>query len=161
MTLRSCPNCGKTFQGICLICGFDPKTGQAKLSPEQLGFEARGPFVDIWIGNFPDEESYEEYFDELEDDEFPSYFAADQGLEFCDHDFFVCWYETDLETACKEVFAPETDLGDILGAARVLQQRNPNFVAMQLDELSATGRQKSVDGLNYWIHYLGRFRYRK
>lgn len=63
-----CPNCKKRYSSVCLNCGYDPKTGVAQLSRDDLGMvDPKGPQADIWIGYFPTEAAYERYFAEAEE----------------------------------------------------------------------------------------------
>ena len=116
-----CPNCKKHYSSVCLNCGYDPKTGVAKLSRADLGMvDPKGPQADIWIGAFPDEAAFNEYFEEAEDREEDtpvSRFAEEQGIGFYDHDFFATWFGVgDIESVCREMFSENMDLSEILAA---------------------------------------------
>lgn len=158
----SCVNCGKHYERKCLICGYDPKTGQFKFSRKELGLnEAVMPMADIWVGFFPDEELFKIYFEEYEssdEDEYQSTFAEEQEIRFYDRDFFVTWFGVEsIETACREVFAPEMDLSEIQSAITRSSRTDFNTVAMQTAELSDKSTFRTIKADGYWIHYLGRF----
>lgn len=159
-----CPNRKKRYATVCRNCGYDPKTGVAKLSREDLGLvDPKGPQADIWIGYFPDEETFHQYFaesDEYEEDAPISRFADEQGIGSYDHDFFVIWFGiAAIESACREVFSENTDLSEIRAAIDRSPRTPFNAVAMQVDELGDEEQPRSVEGQGYWLHYLGRFEY--
>lgn len=123
----------------------------------------KGPQADIWIGRFPNEDTFNQYFDESEDyhEDAPlSRFAQEQGIGFFDHDFFVTWFGVaDIQSVCREVFSERTDLSSIRAAIESSSRASFNTVAIQVDELSDQQQVRSVEGPGYWLHYLGRFEY--
>lgn len=136
----------------------------AKFGRAELGLPAiKRPQADIWIGRFPDQKSGDRYFNETEQREpvaSVSRFAAEQGLEFRDYDFFARRFGvSDLRSVCWEVFVPQTDLSAIIAALNRSPSVRFNTVAMQVAELTEAGRLRSVTGDGYWLHYLGRFEY--
>ena len=159
-----CPHCRKHFSLVCQDCGYDPGTAAPKLSRADFGLEDhRGPQADIWIGAFPDEAAFNEYFEEGEDreeDEPVSRFAEEQGIGFYDHDFFATWFGVDnIDTVCREMFSDNMDLSEIRAAVSNSPRTSFNAVAMQVDELGDMGLLRSVEGEGCWLHYLGRFEY--
>jgi len=159
-----CPNCKKRYSSVCGNCGYDPKTGVAKLSRTDLGMmDPKGPQADIWIGYFPTEAAYEQYFaeaEEYEGDTPISHFAREQEISFYDHDFFATWFGVgDIESVCREMFSENMDLSAILAAVHRSARGAFNVVAMQVDELGEEHRARSVAGDQYWLAYLGRFEY--
>jgi hypothetical protein len=87
-----CPNCGKYYHRKCLVCGYDPATGKFKVSRKKLGLpdEDPGPFADIWIGNFADEDLYGLDFEELEEYE-PSDSECQPSYDFLVWPFVGNW----------------------------------------------------------------------
>lgn len=162
---KKCPNCGHNHENKCLICGYDPATGKFKVSRKQLGLPAEdpGPWADIWIANFADEDIYSLYFEEVEqyeEGEYQSSFAEDMEISFYDHDFFATTYGINsLEAVAKEYFDPEMDLGEIQAALAASVHKDFNTVAMQLDELGPKPAFRTAKDKGYWVTYLGRFRY--
>jgi len=166
--MKTCPSCGnrKVSGLICLNCGYDFKNPPIRIrSAESNAQKALEQNLDIWLGTFPSKKAFESYFlefDEWEDGEPVSPFAKEQGITFYDHDFFVAEYfskTSDLEKILSSIIVYDDRAKEIVFRHRESGIGEFNFVAIQLQELSTDGQQKSVVGQNYTVYYLGRFPY--
>ena len=166
--MKTCPSCGnrKVNGLICLNCGYDFKNPpvQIRLS-ESNAQKALEQNLDIWLGTFPSKKAFESYFlefDEWEDGEPVSPFAKEQGVVFYDHDFFAAEYfskTSDLEKILSSIIVYDDRAKEIVVKYQESGIGKVNFVAMQLEELGVEGKQTTIVGENYAIHYLGRFSY--
>ena len=166
--MKTCPPCGnrKVYGLICLNCGYDFKNPHSQIhSAKSTGRKAQEQTLDIWLGTFPSRKDFETYFaefDEWDEDEPISPFAKEQGFPFYDHDFFVAEYfrtTSNLEKIIKEIIEFDDRAKEIVARYRESDIGRFNFIAIQLEELSPPGQQKSDVGENYVIHYLGCFAY--
>lgn len=166
--MKTCPSCGnrKVNGLICLNCGYDFKNPPVQIrSAESNAQKAPAQNLDIWLGTFPSKKAFETYFsefDEWEDGEPVSPFAKEQGIIYYDHDFFVAEYfskTSDLEKIVSSIIVYDDRAKEIVVKYQQSGIGKVNFVAMQLEELGIEGKQRTVVGKNYAVHYLGRFSY--
>jgi hypothetical protein len=117
--------------------------------------------VDVWVGNFVDEDAAEAYFEEdySGDDDTPiSLFARDQGVNFYDHDFMEfdrCEPSNDIELLLKgHSFA-----GSYIEAVRIAYQAAgaPEATFKLLMFNREIGNPRSVSSDERRLTYLGRF----
>lgn len=164
--MRTCPSCGnRKVQGlICLNCGYDFKNPPSQIHSRE-STDQKEQNLDIWMGTFPSRNDIETYFaefDEWGENEPISPFAKEQGFPFYDHDFFMaeCFRTTsDLKKILKRTIEFDDRAEEIVARYRESGIGEFNFVAIQLQELSSPGQQKSVVGESYTVYYLGRFPY--
>jgi hypothetical protein len=134
-------------------------------SAELSGLTTQEQSLDIWLGTFTSKKDFETYFsefDEYDEAEPISQFAKEQGFLFYDHDFFVAKYfpkTHNLEKILSEILVYDERVKEIVTRYQESGIGKVNFIAMQLEELSAFGNQKSVVEENYTVYYLGRFSY--
>ena len=119
--------------------------------------------VDIWVGHFPSETAFDEYFSEdyeKEDDDAPiSQFGADMDASFYDHDFFEsAYYEKpseDLKALLKDHSFSSSYTPQAVAAYQKLNPGAINTVILMWGK--EIEDPQSVQGDGYALHYLGRF----
>ena len=117
--------------------------------------------VDIWVGIFPSESLFMQYFEEQYiDDDLPiNRFAADQGELFYDHDFCEREFNNHPTKSFDELIEGHSYWKSYVDEAR------DAFSANAYEEANATvlvwGREiiepRSVVGKDFRLSYLGRF----
>ncbi len=160
-----CPNCKSNFSSICLMCGYDPKTNEAKFTTKDLGI-SNLPHVPmeeshIWLAGFPSEISLDQYFEECinDDDVTPmNDFAKSQGEVFYDHD----WVERsfgnyrELKLLIEGHSYCEDYKDKVLKFAQDNKILNANtFIIADASEFK---KPKSVKSKEYNIWYVGKFK---
>ncbi len=118
--------------------------------------------VDIWVGFSRSEQSLQEYLHENYDDENPetpvSCFAADQGQQFCDHDFVSGSFLSmpgDFVTVCERLPFGKSWAMAANAALDRSQMESPNTVLLAFGKIISEPR--SISGINQKLSYLGRF----
>jgi hypothetical protein len=121
----------------------------------------------FWLGSFPDEQSVDDYFEEVYDEEDEdhehtplSHFARDQGEKWYDHDFLEQGFDKkakSVEDLVEGYSYYEQWAGELARRAAEAGLKDLNMlIFISQDQID---QPRSVRGNDYILHYLGTISY--